>query len=96
MTTIDSVIGSAAQELQMSADQLMVEGVRLLLSRRLRDINARIFEITGRYGISTVQEMVERYETGQIDEATSWRDYQDLDHLQYKQNRLLELIETLE
>ncbi len=94
--TIDSVIGSAAQELQMTTEQLMVEGLRLLLNRRLREINAKIFEITGRYGISSVQEMEERYEAGQIEEAESWRDYQSLDHLQYKQDRLNELIETLE
>ena len=96
MASIDSVIGSAAQELQMTTDQLMVEGVRLLLNRRLREINAKIFEITGRYGISSVQEMEERYEAGQIEEAESWRDYQRLDHLQYNQNRLRKLIESFE
>lgn len=96
MATIDSVMGSAAQELQMTTDQLMAEGLRLLLNRRLREVNAKIFEITGRYGISSVQEMEERYEAGQIEEADSWRDYQSLDHLQYKQDRLVELIETLE
>lgn len=93
--TIDSVIGSAARELQMTADQLLVEGLRLLLNRRLREINAKIFEITGRYSVSSVQEMEDRYETGQIEEAESWRDYQSLDHLQYKQDRLNELVETL-
>jgi len=73
--TIDSVIDSAAQELQMTANQLMVEGLRLLLNRRLCEINAKILEITGRYGISSVQEMEERYEAGQIEEVESWRDY---------------------
>jgi len=42
-----------------------------------------------------VQEMEARYEAGQIEEADSWRDYQSLDHLQYKRNRLVELIEAL-
>ena len=94
--TIDSVIGSVAQELRMTADQLMEEELRLLLKRRLREINAKIFEITGRYGISSVQEMEEQYEAGQIEEVESWRDYQNLDHLQYKHNRLLALIEGID
>lgn len=93
---VETVIDSVAREFQMTTDQLLAESLRLLLSRRLRQINAQIFEITGRYGISSVQEMEERYEAGQIEEANSWRDYQTLDHLQYKHARLVDLLKSLE
>jgi hypothetical protein len=68
----------------------------LLTEEQLRDVDAQIVGITDRYGISSVQEMEERYETGEIDEAVSWRDYQRLDHLQYNQKRLSALIERLD
>lgn len=95
IATMDAVFDSATQELQMSAEELKAEGLRLVLNRRLREVDAKIFEITGRYDIVSVQEMEEKYEAGQIEEAGSWRDYQNLDHLQFKRKRLIEMGDCL-
>jgi len=54
-----------------------------------------IFQITGSYGVSGVEEMEARYRQGTLEEATSWRDLQRLDHLEYKQERLARLLKTL-
>jgi len=95
IATMDAAFDSAAQEFQISTEQLKAEGLRLALTRRLREVDAKIFEITGRYDIVSVQEMEEKYEAGQIEEAGSWRDYQNLDHLQFKRKRLLDMIGAL-
>lgn len=66
------------------------------LRRELDVVETHIFEIVDRYGISSVEEMESLYEKGLIAEADSWRDYQRLDHLEYNQKRLRELIDGLE
>jgi len=90
-----TIFGLVAQELQVSEDDLLKEGVRALLERQLREVKAQIFEITGRYGVPSVGEMEARYREGTLEEADSWRDFQRLDHLEYKRDRLLQLIEAL-
>ncbi len=91
----DAIFDKAAEALQVSKEDMLKQGTRALLKRRLRTIETRIFEITGRYGVSSVREMEEQYRQGTLEEADSWRDLQRLDHLEYKRDRLLELIEML-
>ncbi len=73
-----------------------MSNLRLLTEQQLHEVDRQILEITGRYGISSVDEMEALCEKGQIEEADSWRDYQRLDHLEYNQNRLRKLIEGFE
>jgi hypothetical protein len=69
------------------------QGLRSFLERQLREIKAAIFEISGRYGVSSVTEMETRYRDETLDEADSWRDLQRLDHLEDKRDCLLQLLE---
>ena len=89
------ILGKAAEALQVSEEDVLRQGIRVLLERRLHDVQAQIFEITGRYGVSSVEEMEAQYRNGTLEEAGSWRDLQRLDHLEYKRDRLQELIDIL-
>jgi len=89
------MLKTVAQELYLSQEELLRQGTRSLLERQLREIKAEIFQIGGRYGVSSVEEMEARYRDGTLEEAASWRDLQRLDHLEYKRDRLLKLLETL-
>jgi len=92
---VQAILKTVAQELYLSQEELLRQGTRSLLDRQLREIKAEIFQIRGRYGVSSVEEMEARYRDGTLEEATSWRDLQRLDHLEYKRDRLLKLLETL-
>jgi hypothetical protein len=92
---VQAMLKTVAQELYLSQEELLRQGTRSLLERQLRGIKAEIFQISGRYGISSVEEMEARYRGGTLEEADSWRDLQRLDHLEYKRDRLLELLEAL-
>ena len=92
---LETVLKSAAEELHRSQDDLMVEGLRSFLEHQLRAVQTEIFRIGGQYGVSSVEEMEGRYRDGTLEEADSWRDAQRLDHLEYKRDRLLELLEAL-
>ena len=90
-----ATLSAVAQELHVSEDDLLRQGLRAFLERQLREVKAQIFEITGRYGVSSVEEMEARYRKGTLEEADSWRDLQRLDHLEYKRDRLLQLLEAV-
>ena len=92
---VQSVFTIAAQELRIFPDELLKQGTRVLLERQLREVKAEIYRITGRYGVASVNEMEERYRDGALEEVDSWQDLQRLDHLEYKRDRLLELLMTL-
>lgn len=79
----------------MPQDELLKQGIRTLLERRLREVKSEIFEIAGRHGVSDVEDMESRYREGTLEEADSWRDLQSLDHLEYKRDRLIKLLEDL-
>jgi hypothetical protein len=89
------MLKAMAEELRLSEEDLLKQGLRTFLERQLREVKAEIFRITGRYGVSGVEEMEARYRDGTLEEADTWRDLQRLDHLEYKRDRLLKLLEDL-
>jgi hypothetical protein len=91
----ETMLKTVAEELRLSEEDLLKEGLRTFLERQLREVKAEIFQITGRYGVSGVEEMEARYRDGTLEEADTWRDLQRLDHLEYKRDRLLKLLEAL-
>ncbi len=92
---VEAILAKVAETLRVSEEDVLRQGIRALLERRLRDVNAEIFNLRGRYEASSVEEMEERYKEGTLEEADSWRDLQRLDHLEYEQKRLQELIHML-
>ena len=95
MPEIQNLIKTAAEELGLSQEDLISQGVRRFLERQLHEVQAQIFQITGTYGVSGVEEMEEWYRQGTLEEAGSWRDFQRLDHLEYKQEQLARLVKAL-
>lgn len=88
----NQILSTVARELHLSEEDLVKQGVRSVLERQLREIKTEIFAIHGRYNVSSVEEMEARYQDGSLEEADSWRDFQRLDHLEHKRDRLLKLL----
>lgn len=84
-----------SETLGVSPDDLLLYGLRRYLERQLHEVQANIFQITGQYNVSDVIDMEARYRDGSLEEATSWRDMQRLDHLEYKRERLQHLLDML-
>lgn len=92
---VSSILSTVARELRISEDDLLREGLRSFLERQLRRLKADIFEITGRYGVSSVEELDTRLRDATLEETDTWRDLQRLDHLEYKRDRLVQLLDSL-
>jgi len=92
---VSPILSSVAQELQLTEADLLKQGARALLERQLVQLRAELFQIYGRYGVRSVEAMETRYQEGTLDEATSWRDFQRLDHLEFERDLLGKLLESL-
>ncbi len=92
---VTPLLGTVAQEFQLSESDLIRQGVRALVERQLLQVNAQVLEIAGRYRVASVAEMDAQYQAGTLAESESWRDYQRLDHLEFERDRLRELFEAL-
>jgi hypothetical protein len=94
-TCIVEMLKAVAEELGVSEDDLLQRVLRSVLERQLREVKAEIWEIHGRFGVADVADMEARYLQGTLEEATSWRNLQRLDHLEYPRDRLLGLRQYL-
>ncbi len=91
----EQLLEAVSQELDVPKADLLRDGLRVILERRLREIRTEVFDITGRYGVASAEEMEQRYREGTVREEDSWRDWQRLDQLEYRRERLLTLLRSL-
>lgn len=91
----EKVLDQLAEELALGREQVVELGLRALLERKLREIQSEILRLHGKYDVSSVTQMEERYRQGALEEEDSWRDLQLLDHLEYKSERLEKLLREL-
>ena len=91
-----TVLSNVATRLHISESTLMRESLRSFLEQQLRGLNAEVFILHLRYGVSSVEDMEARYQGGTLDEADSWRDLQRLDRLEFQRDELSKLLRTLQ
>ena len=95
-TKTQKVMDALAQELRLPKQDILERGLKTFLEMNLREIRVEIFQIAGKYGISSVEGLEERYKRGTLEEGDTWRDFQRLDHLEYKREQLERLLKELE
>jgi len=89
------ILSDVAEELHIPEDELIRIGVQSYLERQLRTVQAEIFALLSRHNVAGVDDMEDRYRSGSLEEADTWQDLQRLDHLEFKRDRLQQLLETL-
>lgn len=92
---VRKILTEATQMLALDEDQLLVDGIAVLLEQKLLQVNAQILEITSRYNVSSVMEMDQRYQDGTLSEIGSWEEFQRLDHLEYDRSQVEELLKMI-
>ncbi|MFZ5818728.1 MAG: hypothetical protein ACOYYJ_02415 [Chloroflexota bacterium] len=95
MVATSAILDQVTEELHISEDDLIRKSLYSYLERQLRLIQTEIFEIITRYNVANTEEFEKRYREGTLEEAASWRDYQRLDHLEYKQGQIRKLLDSL-
>ena len=65
--SVTEILSTVARELHLSEEEVLKQGLRSLLEHQLREVKAEIFAISGRYGVSSVEEMEARYREGTLE-----------------------------
>jgi len=56
-TVTDKTLDVLAKEFNLSRDVLVKESLKVFLERKLREIKTEVFRLTGKYSISSVEEL---------------------------------------
>ena len=96
VSTPAEIIEELAQELHYPKDLIMKESLKVFLEGQLRRVKSDILHITGKYHVTSAEDMEARYREGTMEEEDTWRDLERLDHLEYKRDYLTSLLKKLQ
>ena len=92
----ETVIDRLSEDLKITRETILEESLKAFLEKKLREIRSEVFEIRGKYGVSSVEDMEEKYKGGTLEEADSWQDFQKLDHLEYRKKYIENILREVE
>ena len=89
------IISDIAKDFNLSYDLLLFESSQLFLEKELKKIRMNIFEIAGRYGVSSISEFENLYKQGKIEESQTFDDFKLLDRLEYKKEKIEKMLKQI-
>jgi hypothetical protein len=84
-----------AHELNIPKEELFFLAAKALLEKNLLQVNSKMLFIAGKYKIASIYEFEELYKKGLVEEKDSWEDFQEFDHLEYKRDKIKEILRSL-
>jgi len=82
-----------SKDMNMKPEALIRESVETFLRRKLKIIEAELFLLAKKYGVSSVVEFDEMVKKGKFHEEDSFEDYFKFDDLETKRDRILIYLE---
>jgi len=74
-------------------EEMVIKGVVEYLKSKLREVNAEAIEICNKYKVASAEDIGKKYESGELEEEDSWRDFFRLSHLEERKEILERLLE---
>jgi len=68
--------------LRITHEELERESLEKYLHIRLKRCESELFNLTRKYGVSSIEDFEEEYKRGNIEEEGTWEDFFRLDHLE--------------
>lgn len=85
----------AAKILHMEKKKLMEEGLKAYSRERLRELRAEITTIYLRYGVSSLKELDEKINKGELNETDTFNDFTKLDYLESEEEKISNILKKL-
>ena len=85
----------AATMLHMEREKLAEEGLRAYLRERVRGLKAEITSIYLRYDVSSLEELDEKINKGELGETCTFDDFTRLDYLEGEKDKIIRIMEKL-
>ena len=83
------IIEEVARALNMGRERLEMESLKTFLEKELISIEAKIYKIGAKHGISSIFELDEKLKRGMITEDEMMDDFMELDYLESGRDGLL-------
>ncbi len=74
--------------LNITPEELERESLETYLHIRLKRCESELFNLTKKYGVSSIENFEEEYKRGNIAEDGTWEDFFRLDHLEAERKSL--------
>ncbi|MGA0557678.1 hypothetical protein ACO2Q8_13570 [Larkinella sp. VNQ87] len=88
VTDVTQQVDQIASQLGLTKDEVIQQSLRYFLEGKLRELWAERVELQTQYHVTTPEEFEQLYKDDQVDEASSWRDYQRFETLTFKIEQL--------
>lgn len=88
-----SLVQLVEKELKIPKKQLVEEGVKHFLTIELKNISIEIGKLSGRYGVSSFDEMWDKLEAGEITESECFDDLSKLEYLELEREKVVKLLQ---
>ena len=85
----------AATALHMKKEKLAEDGLKAYLRERLRGLRVEITAIYLKYGVSSLKELDEKINRGELSESDTFDDFTRLDYLEGEKDKLRTVMEKL-
>ena len=85
----------AATMLHMGKEKLAESGLKSYLRERVRGLKAEITAIYVRYGVSSIEELDEKINRGELSESDTFDDFTRLDYLEGEEDKIRNIMEKL-
>lgn len=95
MPEIDINIQDFSSKIGISQNELIKESLLLFAWNKLKYVQLELYSLQKKYQVNTVFEFEKLYETGKIEEADTFEDYQKFDRLCYEQELFEQFIKKL-
>jgi len=94
MTSVAAqTIQTISAEFHLSEETVIQESLKVFLEKKLREIKTDIFKLYGKYSITSVEALESRFENGTLEEQDALGDYHKLDHLEFKRDEMMSLLQ---
>jgi len=90
------IIQTLSAEYHLSEDTIIQESLKVFLQKKLREIKTEIYKIYGKYQVSSVEALESCFENGTIEEKEALDDYHALDHLEFKRDEIIKILQGLQ
>lgn len=78
---------------KMNRGKLVKEGLKAFLREKLRELRAEIMYLHAKYGISSIKELDEKINAGEVSESDTFEDLTRLDYLEYEEDKINKILE---
>lgn len=88
-------IEQLAKDFHMKPEDLMKESIEMFLERKLKSIEAELFLLAKKYGVSDVFEFDKMIKEGRFHEEDTFEDYFKFDNLEADRDLILEHLKKI-